>query len=115
MLKDEYPSHFLKLQAENSGGTNIITGFTKTELFPFDPSKLKERLSGNVARIDIKRHVSEADIDILTAIREKIHQKDAKKRKRLQVESGKSVSSANFVTLSTSGITNILEIRKRID
>lgn len=95
-----------KLMGEDKGSANIISGFNKCGLVPLDPSKPKARVKSSNPLNDSTNSssllVSDVVIEMLGELR---HGGEVKKprRKKVNVEPGKSVSADDLITPSTSG------------
>ncbi|KAJ8930000.1 hypothetical protein NQ314_017255, partial [Rhamnusium bicolor] len=92
-----------KLMEDGKGPQNLISGFRKTGLRPFDPMQPKRRLpSEHIATDETPTFVFNSVVEMLTAMRTGSDTSLSKqRRKRVTVEPGKSIT-ANDVVASTN-------------
>ena len=107
LTKDCLPPLLNKLvqkpQDSGRGPQNLISGFSKTGLYPIKPSRPKERvLSGNVHN----EAASYVIIDILRSMHGPDTVGRKQNRKRLNVEPGKSVTADDIATLTEISISH---------
>lgn len=107
LSKDVFPQLLKKLHnrltEDGKGSQNLISGFRKAGLYPFDPMQPKRRLPPEqIATDETPTLVSNAVVEMLTAMRTGSDTSLPKqRRKRVTVEPGRSIT-ANDIVASTS-------------
>lgn len=101
ITKERFPSLLTKLcnkVTENGISSNLVAGFRKCGIYPFDPLQVINRMPKKRAEDDVhvNERVSEAVIDMLKDLRHGSPQPEKKRRKKLDVEPGKSISLEDF-------------------
>lgn len=108
LTKDAFPGLLSKLQEKleegERGSHNVVSGFSKTGLYPLDPSRPKERLPQRQEPEAIHNLVSDVVVNILKDMRAGDQTVKVARRKKLNVEPGKSVSANDLSMASTSGL-----------
>lgn len=108
LTKDAFPVLLSKLQEKleegQRGSHNVMSGFSKTGLYPLDSSRPKERLPTRQMPEDVNNIVSDVIVNILKDMRAGDQTEKIARRKKLNVQPGKSVS-ANDISIPTSSGT----------
>lgn len=109
--KDEFPSLLKKLmnQLEDRAADNLKSGFRKTGISPLDRQHVLGRLCDRIVTADsqVTEVVGKSFIEHLTKVRtETTKGRQIRRRKRLDVPPGKSISSSDFNNGATAESTN---------
>lgn len=99
LSKDAFPSLLMDLMDKlgSRADKNMIAGFKATGIWPFNHQQVLKRLpQSSTAEVVMDSPVGEALLDHLQSLRAKEAPTTRRKRRRLNVQAGKSISAADF-------------------
>lgn len=109
VTKEKFPGLLTTLYDKITGGkahsTQLVSGFKKSGIYPFNPNAVISQLPGNSAvdtDTDTVKLVSESVLDILKDLRYGEPSEKRQRRTKLNVEPGKSIGFLRFAEAAGS-------------
>lgn len=106
ITKEKFPGLlnkvYVKVCGNDSQSAQLVAGFKKTGIFPFNPDEIICRLPGSTPEVDTPALVSESVIEMLKDLRSGESSEKKQRKSKLNVQPGKSIGLEDLPKLLTS-------------
>lgn len=105
LCKDDFPKLLKKVieKVEKNGSQNLVSGFESTGIYPLNANRVLQKIpSRNNTSEKVKENINDSVMDFLIKVRGPQDKQPTKRRKKVSVQPGHSVSQEDFVPNSSS-------------
>lgn len=115
VTKESFPrllnTLYSNITKENVKAGQLVSGFKKSGIVPFNPVAVISRIPGNTAAVDTVSLVSESVLDMLKELRNGEPAQKKQRRTKLNIEPGKSIAYEDLQNITETSVNRNLKVK----